>query len=336
MAVKKNRPKNLSIENPWLCRNKAHGHEKAREMFDALSTLKFPSQIVELSNLIVELIDMTFCKNSQHGHREHARSRILSQAKDLYKSTDSSIELSRFEFLLSKPFQDSSSVSPGLFPTEEMLRVSNDHTLGFKRYTTHKSRNTEISEYLRFIVSKPLGKNDLKEGYIYRYWCDVFGYHKIGWTTKDVNIRGHQWEQQCKHKVQMVYPVIYSSKEIPLPHAHRLERIIHAELREHRFIQFDCKGCGKNHHEWFNSSDRHTKAVFKKWIDWIRQKPYEYVESEGEWRLKSESIKGLDRFCLPLDPSRCVPDDGLPDQQAWNPNLRRTGTWTRIEGRLVR
>ena len=317
-----------------LCGNRVSHQDGAQGILYNLLALTFPFQLAELSQLIVGLIQTTFCKG-QPKHRLMARERILSQARALYTSMDSEEILSRFEDLLSGFFSNPNSGATRLPPTEVMPRVNNDHALGFRPYGVRKSWNSKISEHLKFTVSKPLLPTEVKKGFIYRYWCHVFGFHKIGCTTKDVNVRGMRWEQQCKQKVKMVYPTSFDSKDKLIPHAHRLEKIIFTELRGYRFIQSNCKGCGENHHEWFKSSDSHTKTVFKKWIDWIRQEPYEYIESTNEWRLKSEKTKELDELCQPVDPSQCVLDGSSHlELQTWDPVLTRTSTWNRIEERL--
>ncbi|MCJ1241682.1 hypothetical protein MMC14_009688 [Varicellaria rhodocarpa] len=329
MAVKKKKsPVRVAGDDPWLCKHKAGSHETARKLLTDFSSLQFPSQIEELSDLVIGIMDAMLCKREKL-HRANARSHILLRVEDLYTKAGYTVEpklLLRFEKLLLQPLLDPSSI-----PTGPLLADD----LGFRRYITKISSTLKISEHLKSIISKPLSRMELKEGFIYRYWCHTFGYSKIGWTTRDVNIRGKEWELQCHHKVDMYYPTTYESRNRRIPHAYRLEKIIHTELRDHRHEQLNCKGCSRNHQEWFKTTtDSHYHAVFKKWTDWMLEKPYEFVEATCEWRLRSERAKELDVLCQPLDPD-CCRQDTTASRQPWNPVLNMDSSYQRVHNGCI-
>lgn len=57
-----------------------------------------------------------------------------------------------------------------------------------------------------------------------------------------------------------------------VPHAHRVERLIHIELADKRVKRL-CVGCGKEHREWFEveasrEGVRGVDAVVRRWVGW--------------------------------------------------------------------
>ncbi|KAL8750630.1 MAG: hypothetical protein Q9184_006355 [Pyrenodesmia sp. 2 TL-2023] len=115
---------------------------------------------------------------------------------------------------------------------------------------------------------------------------------KIG-RASNVQRRMNEWTRQCGYNLSLVrfYPYLPSSihgsptsphassaPQTPpvsprkVPHAHKVERLIHLELAEKR-VKRDCDTCGKEHREWFEvSGDREgVKAVdevIRRWVGW--------------------------------------------------------------------
>ncbi|KAI4125966.1 MAG: hypothetical protein LQ338_003992 [Usnochroma carphineum] len=113
---------------------------------------------------------------------------------------------------------------------------------------------------------------------------------KIG-RASNVQRRMNEWTRQCGYNLSLIrfYPYIPSSAQAPstraspasqtpqvsprkVPHAHKVERLIHLELAEKR-VKRDCETCGKEHREWFQvSGDRQgVKAVdevIRRWVQW--------------------------------------------------------------------
>lgn len=115
---------------------------------------------------------------------------------------------------------------------------------------------------------------------------------KIG-RASNVQRRMNEWSRQCGYNLTLIrfYPYLPSSP-LPsrpnassppaspatphkVPHAHRVERLIHLELAERR-VKRDCESCGKEHREWFeveSSRDglRAVDEVIRRWTEWGRR-----------------------------------------------------------------
>ncbi|KAL8977635.1 MAG: hypothetical protein Q9205_006602 [Flavoplaca limonia] len=125
---------------------------------------------------------------------------------------------------------------------------------------------------------------------------------KIG-RASNIQRRMNEWMRQCHYDLSLVryYPYIPSSalssplpistssrrrdsaslpppspkaNTIPrkVPHAHKVERLIHVELADKR-VKRNCQTCGKEHREWFEvKGDREgVKAVdevVRRWVRW--------------------------------------------------------------------
>jgi hypothetical protein len=121
---------------------------------------------------------------------------------------------------------------------------------------------------------------------------------KIG-RANNVTRRMNEWTRQCGYSLSLVryYPYTSSSSPQPspsskpspstpspsspaagrkVPHAHRVERLIHLELAAQRVIK-QCDACGKSHKEWFEveASKEGVKGVdevVKRWCEWAELK----------------------------------------------------------------
>ncbi len=110
---------------------------------------------------------------------------------------------------------------------------------------------------------------------------------KIG-RASNVQRRMNEWTRQCGYNLSLVrfYPYVPTSSRpststtpassIPqkVPHAHKVERLIHLELADQR-AKRSCDSCGKEHREWFevNSSReglRNVDDVIKRWVGWAQ------------------------------------------------------------------
>ncbi|KAF9888049.1 hypothetical protein FE257_009314 [Aspergillus nanangensis] len=163
-----------------------------------------------------------------------------------------------------------------------------------------------ISEVLEKIIITPLRQREIeREGYIYIYWHPGnFGRVKIG-CTKNVEKRLRQWESQCKKKLYNHFPK-EAERGYPVQHITRVEKLVHAELKNHRRQELQCPGCGKRHVEWFEVEKDVAVDVVRKWTNWMRQMPYiqKVYGDERQWVLKDEARKLLgDIFCRHTWPS---------------------------------
>lgn len=115
---------------------------------------------------------------------------------------------------------------------------------------------------------------------------------KIG-RASNVQRRMNEWNRQCGYNLSLIrfYPYVPSSPLLSrqsfssapaspstpskVPHAHRVERLIHLELAERR-VKRDCESCGKEHREWFEVESgrnglRGVDEVIRRWTEWGRR-----------------------------------------------------------------
>jgi hypothetical protein len=153
---------------------------------------------------------------------------------------------------------------------------------------------TSASALLRKRLEKRLNTTELKAGYIYMYWFPInFGYLKIGYTTVNSKQRLKTWQRQCGHPATGVEELFH------VPHVARVEKLMHAELKDLRRWEIECRGCGKNHKEWFYVQTPHAKRVFIKWAEWMKTEPY---DEETGWNLKEDIDQDkIENLCQPLE-----------------------------------
>lgn len=149
------------------------------------------------------------------------------------------------------------------------------------------------------MLEKPLAFNELDSKYLYVYWSPGnFGYIKIG-ATDDVSKRLQGWEDKCKHDVRE-HRQQTSGERIVVKHAHRVERLVHTELKEVRYEEIGCKGCGGRHIEWFQTGPENAASIIKKYSDWTATDPYQFHQSTSSWRLDMSRRDEIEELCKPL------------------------------------
>ncbi|PVI03417.1 DUF1766-domain-containing protein [Periconia macrospinosa] len=134
---------------------------------------------------------------------------------------------------------------------------------------------------------------------------------KIG-RANNVTRRMNEWKRQCGYSLSLVryYPYVpstpspspnaspahsrhqsynnsdgqrpsdtnrrVSSGVRKVPHAHRVERLIHLELGEKRVMK-QCEACGKEHREWFEveasrEGIKGVDEVVRRWVEWAERR----------------------------------------------------------------
>ena len=161
-------------------------------------------------------------------------------------------------------------------------------------YHPYQRSKLAVSTWVEEQANKPLTTLELKTGSLYVYWNQAnFGVYKIGYSTVDVRTRLRKWQTQCKHTAQQLYRT-----RVEVPHARRLERLVHAELKDYRVKEECCRGCKRGHDEWFTVDYKLMLKSIAFWTEWIRKRQYENVK--GRWRLKEDARKELPQLCTKL------------------------------------
>lgn len=158
-----------------------------------------------------------------------------------------------------------------------------------------------ISKVLEEKIIAPLSENEIKrEGHIYIYWHPGnFGRVKIGYT-KDIEQRLRDWEKQCKKTLYIHFPK-EEERGRPVQHIARVEKLVHAELKDYRRQEVQCPGCARRHIEWFELDKNVAVDVVKKWTTWMTKMPYIRKDRGGEsqWVLTDEAWKLSRDICKP-------------------------------------
>jgi hypothetical protein len=169
---------------------------------------------------------------------------------------------------------------------------------GFSTYQPKRTQNLSVSSALREEIMKPLTPSALKAGFIYLFWdLENFGAVKIG-RTNNLARRLADWNRGCG-RTHMYHPASQRGELSEIPHVNRIERLMHIELKQCRKQRW-CKGCGKNHVEWFVVGETLVTQIFRKWHDWIMQKPYALNATTKQWELRPGMIDTLDQVCEPV------------------------------------
>lgn len=139
-----------------------------------------------------------------------------------------------------------------------------------------------VCEEIRRILTAPLNPSEEQAhgmGYVYvlrsQMGVTTLGELKIGFSKYHPEHRAHELAR-C-----LARPEIVSHTPL-LPHAKRLESIIHTELQACRKIQ-SCPRCDKDHREWFTVAHANSREVVTRWSTWILQRPYRDGKLINEW-----------------------------------------------------
>ncbi|KAH7357554.1 hypothetical protein BKA66DRAFT_595273 [Pyrenochaeta sp. MPI-SDFR-AT-0127] len=156
-----------------------------------------------------------------------------------------------------------------------------DFTL--RPFKTGEITQDKIRKDVSAMLQTPLNPNELKThgmGYVYvlrdQMGASTIGELKIGFSKFHPEHRAHELAR-C-----LARPEVISHTPL-LPHAKRLESIIHTELQAVRKIQ-PCPKCEHNHQEWFIVSHLDSREVVFRWSRWILQRPYVDGKLTDKWK----------------------------------------------------
>ncbi|KAE9370173.1 hypothetical protein N431DRAFT_426603 [Stipitochalara longipes BDJ] len=139
-----------------------------------------------------------------------------------------------------------------------------------------------VCEELRTKICAPLNPSEVRDhglGYIYILRSQSYGTIaelKIGFSKHHPEHRAHQLAG-CLRSPEVV------AHSPMIPHANRIESIIHAELVLLRKTQF-CAQCQRQHKEWFTISHIHARQVVTRWCRWVLSQPYRNGVLTSQWQ----------------------------------------------------
>ena len=142
---------------------------------------------------------------------------------------------------------------------ESPLIVLGKHQSVEEYQTPGKMIRSVAEELLQ--ISGGASENEIEDGHIYAF--SVPGNEslvKLGFTTRKVDTRIEEWQRRCE-QVPAVLDLGMATQLVP--HAHRVERLVHAELMEHRVCIY-CAQCRTQHNEWFEVPEALANASVKR------------------------------------------------------------------------
>ena len=178
-------------------------------------------------------------------------------------------------------------------------------------YDTSRPTTSYPNRFLEQALLNPLpplqdyAKGIEPAGLIYMYSIQgSFGFLKIGYTAREVEVRLKEWQDTCKHTPHLIFPE-NPNEQTKIPYVRRVEALIHAELRHCRNKELHCLckvmnawGRQKQHIEWFEVEVDRAKEVAVRWSNWMRSNPYEEISPEN-WVLRAEHRANIRELAQP-------------------------------------
>lgn len=156
------------------------------------------------------------------------------------------------------------------------------YEFGMRPFRQTEPSKEAVCEALRRLLSTPLTPSEKQGhgmGYVYilrsQFGVKTMGELKIGFSKYHPERRAHELAR-C-----LARPEILSHTPL-MPHAKRLESIVHAELQACRKVQ-SCPKCDREHREWFTVSSADARDVVTRWGTWMLQQPYRDGKLTDEW-----------------------------------------------------
>ncbi|KAI4210045.1 MAG: hypothetical protein LQ351_007095 [Letrouitia transgressa] len=286
LTQKGNRCKNKLSMTTW-----GNIEETLREIADLINSAT-SNKWENCKNAISKLSEMVHCKSSKCDHQRYAPAKLQSWEPIIIEAWNRSTEEKTSAKTLCHIKVEEITSIPG-DTAEEPVRCETkvalrSQSIGYSflggssvskignlaPWCPQANARLTIEEIVKNQAKKPLtGKQDQVQGEVYIYWVPGnFGLVKIGWTSRGVDDRLNDWRQSCGHLPRRIFPTEYITK--PIPHAKRVERLIHAELNGVRRREAKCGKCSSSHWEWFEVSNAKAIAVAEKWTAWMLKEPY--------------------------------------------------------------
>ncbi|RYO77917.1 hypothetical protein DL766_001890 [Monosporascus sp. MC13-8B] len=169
--------------------------------------------------------------------------------------------------------EHSSNKTKSRSATSSVLRPFRTNNLGINA----------VSEELRAKIMAPLALSEVQGhglGYIYilrsQSGISTLSALKIGFSKYHPEHRAHELAG-CLSRPEVV------AHTPLLPHAKRIESLIHIELMSQRKVQV-CEQCGQEHREWFTISHAESREIVTRWSRWVLRQPYLGGKLSEKWR----------------------------------------------------
>ena len=173
--------------------------------------------------------------------------------------------------------------------------------LKFKRYYEDDLETPEVTDNVFKLMKEPLKSITAPaKGYIYALSIENYpGYVKIGHTGVSIASRRKAIGKCVPYKLRL-----YDCNDFHrIPNYQRLEKLIHAELRNERRKFACCCGkkpksddCSKTHGEWFAISETEASVVINRWRKWMSSDPYTERTLRPTEQLKIDYYNGRADF----------------------------------------
>ncbi|KAL4781643.1 T5orf172 domain-containing protein [Aspergillus varians] len=231
-----------------------------------------------------------------------------------HKSTDASSTDSTEN--MSKPIQPFALLDP----TGPTTPASSEPM--FDPYRVKCHANKSVSRRLYETLTECLTKKEIDPGFIYIFGHqNAPGHLKIG-VSKNKEERLSQWGQ-CMGPVDEHFPLEDDDDNLPVQHVYRVEKLIQAEFKDQR-VTTKCPKCKATHREWFYVSKDSAVHVIRKWMRWIRKKPYirrTLADGTTVWELNDLQRKWLDDLYTPSEILQCPSTTHKKPRSASQSNL---------------
>ncbi|KAL8920654.1 MAG: hypothetical protein Q9208_006136 [Pyrenodesmia sp. 3 TL-2023] len=275
-----------------VCKNRISkaSVSEARKVLDSIASADDARTLKNQSDHLLGLAELLVCKRN---HQEKAT--LFAQAWEAAiaptsKRHEGSVHVTTASKIVAPSSIKKSTTRSDKFDTSKTCIRT------FVPYDARAKSQIDTSDFVRGAIERNLTPRETSTGYIYIYWFPGnFGHLKLRCTTRTVDIRLREFERQCGHKTHLAFPVAEEDQQL-IPHVHRVENILNAQLRNCRRKEIRCHGCGKCHQEWLEEAEQEAIDAVRRWSDWMRKDPYEEV-SPGVWRLKKSQKENLETLC---------------------------------------
>jgi hypothetical protein len=227
------------------------------------------------SNSDIHRPRFVFEKPSQMGKAQTAISKVQKDTT----TCDFWIEVTHLLRFLSR-------LCNGQVAKNRMLRADDTKMHPFRE---HSLGATSVCKKLLEKISTPLNETEMKDhglGYIYVLRSQdpsTRAELKIGFSQYHPQHRAQELAR-CMNK-----PEVVAHSQV-LPHAKRVESLIHAELGSFRKAQW-CAWCHRTHQEWFTVAYSQAREVIIRWSRFMLLRPYIGRELKNELCLHLSLVK---------------------------------------------